>query len=285
MSFSEMFFKEISDTGKKSFEFPKEIKPTSEFEKEIPISTLECKKPILDKDTGRVFESIADWRVFKESQIEDLKEQESKYRSLANNETARYSELLNNGASREQCSLHSQKASDYFSKAEECREKIHGIEKRIDRAEELEKSYKDAAAKAENTKTQPLDALDVNEHPPIQNKIDGLRREKEVESELIEKYPESHGYKVLPECYLRDSDGKIVKDFESNESRRIDFVVTRNGEVIDTIEVTSLSAPKEAQMSKEQNIRAIGGTYIRDPDTRQLMHISDDIKTRIERRP
>ena len=217
MSFSEMLFKEISDTGKKSFEFPKEIKPTSEFEKEIPISALECKKPILDKDTGRVFESIADWRVFKESQIEDLKEQESKYRSLANNETARYSELLNNGASREQCSLHSQKASDYFSKAEEYREKIHGIEKRIDRAEELEKSYKDAAAKAENTKTQPLDALDVNEHPPIQNKIDGLRREKEVESELIEKYPESHGYKVVKERYLLNSSGSIVKDFELNK--------------------------------------------------------------------
>ena len=285
MNFSEMFFKEASDTGKKAFEFPKEIKPISEFEKEIPISTIECKKPILDKDTGRVFESIADWRSFKESQIEDLKEKESQYRSLANNETARYSELLNNGASREQCSLHSQKASDYFSKAEEYRGKIQDIEKRIDRAEKLEKSYKDAVVKAENTENQPLDALDVNEHPPIQNKIDGLRREKEVENELREKHPESQGYKILPECYLRDCDGKIVKDFESHESRRIDFVVTRNGEVVDTIEVTSLSAPKEAQMSKEKNIRAIGGTYIRDPDTRQLMRISDDIKTRIERRP
>lgn len=285
MSFSEMLFKEISDTGKKSFEFPKEIKPTSEFEKEIPISALECKKPILDKDTGRVFESIADWRVFKESQIEDLKEKESKYRSLANNETARYSELLNNGASREQCSLHSQKASDYFSKAEEYREKIHGIEKRIDRAEELEKSYKDAAAKAENTKTQPLDALDVNEHPPIQNKIDGLRREKEVESELIEKYPESHGYKVVKERYLLNSSGSIVKDFELNKGRRLDFVVIYDGKVIDMIEVTALKVDKTEQMSTELNIRKNGGTFIRDSDTRQLIPIPDDVKTRIERRP
>ena len=43
---------------------------------------------------------------------------------------------------------------------------------------------------------------------PIQNKVDGLRREKEVGGELKEKYHEKDGYKVESEKYLRDKDGR-----------------------------------------------------------------------------
>ncbi|MEI0551095.1 hypothetical protein R4K89_12400 [Brachyspira intermedia] len=46
----------------------------------------------------------------------------------------------------------------------------------------------------------------------IENKAEGRRREIEVENELREKYPESEGYKIESEVYLRDKDGNIVKD-------------------------------------------------------------------------
>ena len=51
------------------------------------------------------------------------------------------------------------------------------------------------------------------------------------------------------------------------------------------IEVTALKVDKTEQMSTELNIRKNGGTFIRDSDTRQLIPIPDDVKTRIERRP
>jgi hypothetical protein len=117
----------------------------------------------------------------------------------------------------------------------------------------------------------------------IKNKEDGLRRESEVEKELKEKYPESEGYKIEKEVYLRDKDGKIVKDPVTGEARRIDFVVTKDGKVVDSIEVTSKTADKTDQMDKEQRIREAGGNYIKDSNG-NLVEIPSDVQTRIERR-
>ena len=116
------------------------------------------------------------------------------------------------------------------------------------------------------------------------NKNDGARRENEVEEELKEQYPESEGYVVNKEVYLRDKDGNIAKDPETGESRRIDFVVTdKNGNVVDSVEVTSKTADKTGQSAKEQRIRDNGGNYIRTEDG-NLVKIPDDVQTRIERR-
>ena len=123
----------------------------------------------------------------------------------------------------------------------------------------------------------------VEKAEPIQNKIDGLRRENEVESELKEKYPEKDGYNIQSEAYLRDKDGKIVQDPVTGEARRIDFVVVKDGKVVDSVEVTSKTADKTGQMEKENRIRENGGNYIRDNDW-NLVRIPDSVQTRIERR-
>lgn len=117
----------------------------------------------------------------------------------------------------------------------------------------------------------------------IKNKLDGLEREKKVETELKEKYSAENGSAILSEVYLRDKNGNIVKDSETGEARRIDFMVIRDGQVIDSVEVTSLSADKTEQTAKENRIRENGGSYIKD-DNGNLIKIPDDVITRIERR-
>lgn len=118
---------------------------------------------------------------------------------------------------------------------------------------------------------------------PIQNKADGLRREGEVANELKEKYPEEEGYEIISEGYLRDEEGKIVKDPVTGEARRIDFVVVKDGKVVDSIEVTSKTANKTDQTAKENRIRENGGNYIKDSKG-NLVEIPRDVRTRIERR-
>ena len=61
----------------------------------------------------------------------------------------------------------------------------------------------------------------------INNKDAGEKREKEFLNELKQRYPEDKGYKIEREVYLRDKDGKIVKDPVTEEGRRIDFVLLR----------------------------------------------------------
>ena len=118
---------------------------------------------------------------------------------------------------------------------------------------------------------------------PIQNKIDGLAREKEVAEELQEKYPPEEGYEIVSEAYLRDKDGNIVRDSETGEARRIDFVVVKDGKVVDSVEVTSKTADKTEQTAKEERIREAGGNYIRDYNG-NLVEIPSTVQTRIERR-
>lgn len=124
---------------------------------------------------------------------------------------------------------------------------------------------------------------DVGDNQPIKNKIDGMAREEEVAKELEEKYPESEGYEILSEVYLRDKDGNIVRDPETGEARRIDFVVVKDGKVVDSVEVTSKTADKTVQSAKENRIREAGGNYVRD-NNGNLVEIPPDVTTRVERR-
>ena len=126
-------------------------------------------------------------------------------------------------------------------------------------------------------------SLDNFQEGILPNKEEGLRREAEVEEELEKKYPESEGYEIVSEAYLRDSEGKIVRDPETGEARRIDFVVDKDGQVVDSIEVTSDTADKTGQTAKEERIRDAGGNYIRTSDG-SLAKYPNDLHTTIERR-
>lgn len=117
----------------------------------------------------------------------------------------------------------------------------------------------------------------------IPNKKDGLRRENKVQSELQEKYPESEGYKIESERLLRDSNGKKAIDPETGTGRRVDFVVDKDGNIVDSIEVTSKTADKTAQIAKETRIRENGGNYVKLKNG-DIVKIPENITTRIERR-
>ena len=117
----------------------------------------------------------------------------------------------------------------------------------------------------------------------IKNKIDGCAREKEVGQELEQRYPLEKGYQIESEALLRNKDGDIVKDPVTGEARRVDFMVVKDGIVVDSIEVTSMTANKTEQIAKEQRIRDVGGNYIRKDD-KSLVEIPSTVHTRIERR-
>ena len=117
----------------------------------------------------------------------------------------------------------------------------------------------------------------------IPNKREGLRRENEVQLDLEEQYPKSQGYNIAKEKLLRDFNGKKAIDPETGTGRRIDFVVDKYGNIVDSIEVTSTSADKSAQIAKESRIRESGGNYVRLDDGR-LVEIPEDVVTRIVRR-
>lgn len=125
------------------------------------------------------------------------------------------------------------------------------------------------------------DAKQVKKDQLKKNQKDGKRREKETEQELKEKYPDA---KVENERYLRDENGKIVKDPLTGEARRLDHVVTQDGKVIDIVETTSSTVDKAAQLAKEGRIIENGGTFIRDRATRELLPIGE-ASSRIITRP
>jgi YD repeat-containing protein len=115
----------------------------------------------------------------------------------------------------------------------------------------------------------------------IPNLIAGEKRENLVLSELKAKYPNAT---IQKQVYLRNADNKIAKDpLSNNEGRRLDFVVIQEGKVLEAVEVTSMKADKAFQLTKEDNIRSSGGTFIRDRSTGQLIDISN-VKTFLDRR-
>ena len=149
---------------------------------------------------------------------------------------------------------------------------------------ELSKGYETLSNRELNKSLDSFSRSLVNfQEGILPNKEEGLRREAEVEEELEKKYPESDGYEIVSEAYLRDSEGKIVRDPETGEARRIDFVVVKDGKVVDSIEVTSETADKTGQTAKEERSREAGGNYIRTSDG-SLAKYPDDLHTTIERR-
>ena len=82
---------------------------------------------------------------------------------------------------------------------------------------------------------------------------------------------------------LTGQNENIVKDSETGEARRIDFTVSRDGKVVKSIEVTSETAPKDAQTAKEDRIRESGGNFIKDRDAGHLIEIPKGIKTEVRR--
>lgn len=154
--------------------------------------------------------------------------------------------------------------------------------------QELSESLKNLSNKFEDLTGKKLDTLsdypvEIKENLPIKNKIDGLKREEEVEKELLKQYPEKEGYSIINEAYLRNNKGEIVKDEKIGEARRIDFCVVKEKKVIDMVEVTSKTAPKIEQIAKEYRIRENGGNYIKDKNN-ELIKIPENVETRIERR-
>lgn len=113
----------------------------------------------------------------------------------------------------------------------------------------------------------------------VQNKLQGLARERLTKVELQQQYPNAS---VQTERALRNSDGKRAIDPLSGTGRNIDHVVIQNGKVVDSVETTGLSVDKRAQLLKEERIRSNGGNYIRDKVTGELIPLGD-IETRIRR--
>ncbi|MDR1622302.1 MAG: hypothetical protein LBS00_08015 [Synergistaceae bacterium] len=161
-------------------------------------------------------------------------------------------------------------------------------------AQEIRDKVGDVPADTEETKetrleknSEPLreieEGKEAAEQAPIKNKVDGLRREGEVRNELEGKYPSQEGYSVESEVYLRDKDGNKVRDPVTNEARRVDFVVVKDGKVVDSVEVTSKTADKTGQAAKEARIRENGGNFIKDSNG-NLVEIPRDVTTRIERK-
>ncbi len=113
-----------------------------------------------------------------------------------------------------------------------------------------------------------------------QNKIEGCAREEKVMDQLKNQYPESQGYSIIREAYLRDKNGNIVIDKETGQARRIDFCVCKNGVVVKSIEVTSQTADKTKQLAKESRIKEQGGVYIRDANGNMVNH---KVQTEVKR--
>lgn len=117
------------------------------------------------------------------------------------------------------------------------------------------------------------------------NKLDGIAREEKVLEDLISANGKEN---IIREALLRDKDGIPIRDPESGEARRIDFIVIQGKKIIESIEVTSKTADKTLQMAKETRILETaaerGGAFIKDKSG-MLIEFTADISTKIRRLP
>jgi hypothetical protein len=113
------------------------------------------------------------------------------------------------------------------------------------------------------------------------NQLAGASREALVRAELSATYP---GAAVQNEVYLRLPTGARALDPLTGTARRIDSVVVQGGRVVDSVEVTSMTANKAAQIAREMRIRQSGGVFVRDRSSGNLLEIGQ-VPTRIVRRP
>ena len=107
----------------------------------------------------------------------------------------------------------------------------------------------------------------------IQQKIDGTRRENRVGAKLRAIFGKDN---VLKERALRDAKGNRVQDNSpegDGTGRNIDFVVKGKDGKWRPVEVTSKTAPKDAQLAKEGRIREAGGTHVRVPGSKILVPV------------
>lgn len=233
-----------------------------------------------DKETGKAYDSIEAWEKAQETLAKRYEGTSEYFNEKAKKEYARFKNAEQNGESDTEKWEHYRHSQEYYAKAKECKEKAAHVREKIGQNEETDKSDTGETNETSN-KSDASDSLEKGK--PIQNKIDGLRREDEVKDELEEKYPPEEGYEIISEAYLRDADGNIVKDPETGKARRIDFVVIKDGKVVDSIEVTSKTADKSDQLAKESRVRDNGGNYVRD-NQGNLIKIPSDVQTRVERR-
>ena len=170
-----------------------------------------------------------------------------------------------------------------ISGATELGETLSAIQKEVPREiinERVEAILQDEAFLAKIANEVPQ--REINEVSQVEaNRISGAEREKVVDGELKDKYPDDH---IERECYLRDAEGHIVRDSETGEARRIDFAVIKDGEVIKPVEVTSETADKTAQLAKEDRIREAGGNYVEDRRTGEIVPFAHSVKTEVVRR-
>lgn len=233
-----------------------------------------------DKEIGKVYASIEAWEKAQETLAKRYEGTSEYFKEKAKKEYALFKNAEQNEESDTEKWDHYRRSQEYYAKAKECKEKAALVLEKIGQNEETDKSDTEETNETSN-KSDASDSLEKGK--PIQNKIDGLRREGEVKDELEEKYPPGEGYEIISEAYLRDADGKIVKDPETGTARRIDFVVVKDGKVVDSIEVTSKTADKSDQLAKESRVRDNGGIYVRD-NQGNLIKIPSDVQTRVERR-
>ena len=246
-----------------------------------------------DKETGKSYDSVDAWVKAQETLAKRYEGTAEYYKKKADKAWARYKNAEENGDSDAQKWKNKREAQECYAKAKECNDKAAAIREKLgQKPNEVsdENDKKDTSEPEKNTEQKDNEKndkvneqKDVNDGQPIKNKQDGLAREKEVEEELKDKYPEDEGYEILSEVYLRDKDGNIVRDPETGEARRIDFVVVKDGKVVDSVEVTSKTADKTEQSAKEERIRDAGGNYVRD-NNGNLVEIPGEVTTRIERR-
>lgn len=125
---------------------------------------------------------------------------------------------------------------------------------------------------------------ETTEKQITKNKYDGIEREEKVLKDLINEHGEDN---VIREALIRDKNGIPIKDLVTNEARRIDFIVKQGEKIIKSIEVTSETASKSLQMAKELRIleqaKKMGGAFIKDLKSGELLELADDIITEIRR--
>ncbi len=107
----------------------------------------------------------------------------------------------------------------------------------------------------------------------IQQKIDGTRREVRVGEKLKAIFGKDN---VLRERALRNTKGERVRDNSpggDGTGRNIDYVVKGKDGKWRPVEVTSKTADKTAQLTKERAIRNQGGTHVRVPGSKVLVPV------------
>lgn len=132
-----------------------------------------------------------------------------------------------------------------------------------------------------HTYTVGNDKFLVHNCPPvskkIKNKVDGDKREAQVLEDLKKENPDAD---IQTERYLRDKNGKIIRDKVTGEARRIDIAIIENKKVTKLKEVTSETADKTKQAAKEKNIRKQAGeVYIRDKKDKKTLYNVTNVPT------